>query len=121
MKYKVGIVSLGCAKNQVDAEMLLASLNENHFEIVEDVAFSDAAIVNTCSFIEPAKQESIEEILEELDPDPREHIEIIIERKYKKALTDEKGKRRAVAALQRMGYSWSDINAVIGEYEEEII
>lgn len=64
MKYKVGIVSLGCAKNQVDAEMLLASLNENHFEIVEDVAFSDAAIVNTCSFIEPAKQESIEEILE---------------------------------------------------------
>ncbi len=64
MKYKVGIVSLGCAKNQVDAEMLLAKLNENHFEIVEDVAFSDAAIINTCSFIEPAKQESIEEILE---------------------------------------------------------
>lgn len=64
MKYKVGIVSLGCAKNQVDAEMLLANLNKNHFEIVEDVAFSDAAIINTCAFIEPAKQESIEEILE---------------------------------------------------------
>ena len=64
MKYKVGIVSLGCAKNQVDAEMLLARLNENHYEIVEDVAFSDAAIINTCAFIEPAKQESIEEILE---------------------------------------------------------
>lgn len=64
MKYKVGIVSLGCAKNQVDAEMLLAKLNKNHFEIVEDVAFSDAAIINTCAFIEPAKQESIEEILE---------------------------------------------------------
>lgn len=64
MKYKVGIVSLGCAKNQVDAEMLLARLNEEHFEIVEDVAFSDAAIINTCAFIEPAKKESIEEILE---------------------------------------------------------
>ncbi|MCH5303486.1 MAG: 30S ribosomal protein S12 methylthiotransferase RimO [Ruminococcus sp.] len=64
MKYKVGIVSLGCAKNQVDAEMLLAKLNKSKFEIVEDVAMSDAAIVNTCAFIDPAKQESIEEILE---------------------------------------------------------
>lgn len=64
MKYKVGIVSLGCAKNRVDAEMLLAKLNKEHFEIVEDVALSDAAIINTCAFIEPAKQESIEEILE---------------------------------------------------------
>ncbi len=66
MKYKVGIVSLGCAKNRVDAEMLLAKLNKDkeHFEIVEDVAMSDAAIINTCAFIEPAKQESIEEILE---------------------------------------------------------
>lgn len=64
MKYKVGIVSLGCAKNRVDAEMLLAKLNREEYEIVEDVAMSDAAIINTCAFIEPAKQESIEEILE---------------------------------------------------------
>lgn len=66
-------------------------------------------------------RELADEILDELDPDPREHIAIIIERKYKKALTDEKGRRRAVAALQRMGYSWSDINAVIGEYEDDTI
>lgn len=64
MKYKVGIVSLGCAKNQVDAEMLLAKLNKSDFEISQDVALCDAAIINTCAFIEPAKQESIEEILE---------------------------------------------------------
>ena len=64
MKYKVGIVSLGCAKNQVDAEMLLAKLNKDEFEISQDVALCDAAIINTCAFIEPAKQESIEEILE---------------------------------------------------------
>ena len=64
MKHKIGIVSLGCAKNRVDAEMLLAKLNKEHFKIVEDVAKCDAAIVNTCAFIEPAKQESIEEILE---------------------------------------------------------
>ena len=64
-------------------------------------------------------KELADEILEELDPDPREHIQIIIERKYKNALSDEKGKRRCIAALQRMGYSWSDINAVIGEYFED--
>lgn len=64
MKYKVGIVSLGCCKNRVDAEMLLATLKENNFDFVEDVSFADAAIINTCAFIESAKQESIEEILE---------------------------------------------------------
>ncbi|MBR2108370.1 MAG: 30S ribosomal protein S12 methylthiotransferase RimO [Ruminococcus sp.] len=64
MKYKVGIVSLGCAKNRVDAEMLLAKLNKEQYEIVGDAALSDAAIINTCAFIEPAKKESIEEILE---------------------------------------------------------
>lgn len=64
MKNKVGIISLGCAKNRVDAEMMLADIRENGFDIVEDISFSDAAIVNTCGFIESAKQESIEEILE---------------------------------------------------------
>lgn len=58
-------------------------------------------------------------ILEELDPDPREHIQIIIDKKYSRALSDEKGKRRCISALQRMGYSWSDINAVLGEYSED--
>lgn len=64
MKNRVGIVSLGCAKNRVDAEMLLAKLDKTKFELVEDVAMADAAIINTCAFIESAKQESIEEILE---------------------------------------------------------
>ena len=64
MKYKVGIVSLGCAKNRVDAEMLLAKLNKQDFTLVEDVVMADAAIINTCAFIESAKKESIEEILE---------------------------------------------------------
>lgn len=64
MNYKVGIVSLGCAKNQVDAEMLLYTLKNRGFEIVNDPANADAVIVNTCGFIESAKQESIDEIIE---------------------------------------------------------
>lgn len=60
-----------------------------------------------------------DEILEEFDPDPREHIRIIIEEKYIKSLSDEKGRRRTVSALQRMGYGWSDINSVLSDYIEE--
>ena len=64
MAIRVGMVSLGCAKNRVDAEMMLFTLREAGFELVADVAMSDVAIVNTCGFIEDAKQESIDEILE---------------------------------------------------------
>lgn len=58
------MVSLGCAKNRVDAENLLYRLREKGYILCEDPAMSDAAVVNTCGFIESAKQESIDEILE---------------------------------------------------------
>lgn len=64
MAYTVGMVSLGCAKNQVDGEVLMASLKNAGFQTVDDAALADIAIVNTCGFIESAKRESIEEILE---------------------------------------------------------
>ncbi|MGN1139282.1 MAG: regulatory protein RecX [Ruminococcus sp.] len=57
-------------------------------------------------------------VLEEIDFDPQEHIKIVIERKYDN-LSDEKTRRRAVSALQRKGYSWSDIKTVIDEFIEE--
>lgn len=64
MQNTVGIVSLGCAKNRVDAEMMMFKLHEAGFELIQDAAMADAAIINTCGFIESAKQESIDEILE---------------------------------------------------------
>lgn len=64
MATKVGIISLGCAKNQVDAEMLLYKIREAGYELSDDPGICDIAIVNTCGFIESAKQESIDEILE---------------------------------------------------------
>ena len=64
MNYKVGMISLGCAKNQVDAEMLLYTLKQRGFQFVTEPDEADAVIVNTCGFIESAKQESIDEILE---------------------------------------------------------
>lgn len=64
MAYKIGMVSLGCAKNQVDAEMMMATLKSAGYILENDPAKADVAIVNTCGFIDAAKQESIEEILE---------------------------------------------------------
>jgi len=61
---KVGMMCLGCPKNQVDAEILLNIIANGGHTLVADVADSDVAIVNTCGFIESAKQESIEEIME---------------------------------------------------------
>lgn len=60
----IGLVSLGCSKNQVDAERMLAALRREGFRISGDPAECDAVIVNTCGFIEDAKRESIESILE---------------------------------------------------------
>lgn len=61
---KIGMVSLGCAKNQTDAEIMLGLLAEKGHEIVNDPKEAEAIIVNTCGFITPAKQESIDTILE---------------------------------------------------------
>ena len=64
MPIRVGMVSLGCSKNQVDAERMLYKINEKGYELVGDAALADVAIINTCGFIESAKQEAIETILE---------------------------------------------------------
>lgn len=62
--YKVAMVSLGCPKNQVDAEKMLACLKNGGLEITPAEADADAIIINTCGFIESAKAEAIENILE---------------------------------------------------------
>lgn len=64
MPIKVGMVSLGCNKNQVDAERMLYSIKEAGYQLVADAALADISIINTCGFIESAKQEAIEAILE---------------------------------------------------------
>lgn len=61
-------------------------------------------------------KETAEAALDEIDVDYRENIRYIIEKKYRD-IGDEKIKRRAVAALQRLGYGWDDIRAVLNEYE----
>ncbi len=64
-------------------------------------------------------KELCDTIIEDLDIDPREEISALIERKYLRALSDEKGVRRTIAALQRAGFRWGDIRAVMDEYIHE--
>ncbi|RCX20018.1 SSU ribosomal protein S12P methylthiotransferase [Anaerobacterium chartisolvens] len=64
MKRKIGIVSLGCPKNLVDSEIMLGLLKSCDYEITNDEAAAEIIIVNTCGFIESAKQESVNAILE---------------------------------------------------------
>src|SRR3954470_22375732 len=61
---RVGLISLGCAKNLVDAEIMLGSLIQNGIEITNDATEADVVIVNTCSFIDSAQEESVDTILE---------------------------------------------------------
>ena len=61
---KIGMVSLGCPKNQTDAETMLGILTEKGHTIVAEPKEAEVIIVNTCGFIDPAIQESIDAILE---------------------------------------------------------
>lgn len=64
MSVKVGMVSLGCSKNLVDSERMLYKLRKNGYELVTEPGLADVAVVNTCGFIQSAKEEAIETILE---------------------------------------------------------
>ena len=64
MAVKIGVISLGCAKNRVDTEVLLGLLADEAYEFVYDLGEADIALINTCAFINDAKEESINTILE---------------------------------------------------------
>ena len=61
---KIGVVSLGCPKNLVDSETMLGLIHEENYEITNDPSDAEIIIVNTCGFIESAKEESINTILQ---------------------------------------------------------
>ena len=61
---KIGFISLGCAKNQLDTEVMLHELLEAGYEITPEETEADIIIVNTCAFIESAKREAIDNILD---------------------------------------------------------
>ena len=94
MAIKVGMVSLGCPKNQMNAELMLAKLEAAGFEITAESGLAQVVIVNTCGFIADAKQESIENILEFAQLKKEKQIKKIIvtgclAQRYQQELADE--------------------------------
>ncbi|MBE6737749.1 MAG: 30S ribosomal protein S12 methylthiotransferase RimO [Ruminococcaceae bacterium] len=115
---KVAMVSLGCAKNRVDAEMMLYKIKDAGFTLEEDPAKADVVIVNTCGFIESAKQESIEEILElgKLKEEGTiKHIVVTgcLAERYKEQIAKELPEADAVIGLGANGDIVETIKAVL--------
>ncbi|KYH31074.1 30S ribosomal protein S12 methylthiotransferase RimO [Neomoorella mulderi] len=71
---KTAVITLGCAKNQVDSEYMLGVLDKSHFALVSDPGEAEVVIVNSCSFITAAKQEALETILGLAQGEPRPYI-----------------------------------------------
>ncbi|MBV9486785.1 MAG: 30S ribosomal protein S12 methylthiotransferase RimO, partial [Frankiaceae bacterium] len=67
MPRSVALVTLGCARNEVDSEELAARLERDGWVVTDDAHRADAVMVNTCGFIEAAKADSIEQLLEAAD------------------------------------------------------
>ena len=61
---KVALVTLGCARNEVDSEEVAGRLAADGWELVADAAEADIAVINTCTFVESAKKDSIDALLE---------------------------------------------------------
>ena len=94
MKTKIGMLSLGCARNLVDAEIILGYLKEAGFAVSGEITEADVAIVNTCCFIQEAKEESIDTILKLCQLKEEKRINKIIVcgclvQRYKDELFDE--------------------------------
>src|SRR5580765_4870813 len=79
-KNKINIITLGCSKNIVDSEVLMGQLHANHFEVEHESSASDSnvVIINTCGFIDNAKQESIDTILHFAKQKEKGNIEKLI-------------------------------------------
>ena len=90
----VGVVSLGCAKNQVDTERMLGLLRRSGYEFTPDPQEAEVLIVNTCGFIDPAKEESIDTILEMAQYKERGRCRVLVAtgcltERYRQELTKE--------------------------------
>lgn len=92
--YSVGVVSLGCSKNRVDTELMLGILEKAGYRITANEREADILIVNTCGFIDPAKQESIDTLLELAQYKTTGRLKLLVAtgclaQRYEKALLEE--------------------------------
>ena len=118
MATKIGMVSLGCPKNQVDGEKMLFTLREAGYALSPDPAEAEVVIINTCGFIESAKQEAIEETLEYITLKKEGRIKKIImtgclAERYRYDIREEMPEVDAVVGLGKNGDIASIVEGVL--------
>lgn len=116
---KIGFVSLGCCKNLVDSEEIMGMLQANGHQIVAEPSQAEAIIINTCGFIEPAKEESIATIFE-MAQYKKKHLKKLIvcgclAQRYTEALTTEIPEIDAVIPIRDYGQFARRLQSVLGE------
>lgn len=120
MPYKIAMISLGCAKNLVNSEQMLWQLREAGHTIVADVDNADAVIINTCGFIESAKSEAIDNILEMAQLKKEGRIKRIIvtgclSERYREEVSAEMPEIDAVVGVSNYGEIAEIVESVMGE------
>lgn len=124
MKTKVGMISLGCPKNQVDAEIMLKKLQDSGYEITNDETQAQVLIINTCGFIESAQKEAIDTIFESLELKETASVEKIIvtgclAERYKQEVMKEIPEVDAVIGIGANGDIVKACETVLNGYKYE--
>lgn len=114
---KIGFVSLGCSKNLIDTEVMLGILRDRHMEITDELGDADIIIVNTCTFIEKAKEESIQTILQAAKYKEEGHCQMLIvtgclSQQYKEDLLKEMPEIDALLGTGSWDRIWEAIDTV---------
>lgn len=114
---KIGFVSLGCSKNLIDTEVMLGILRDRHMTITDDLSDADIIIVNTCTFIEKAKEESINTILQAATYKAEGHCQMLIvtgclSQQYKEDLLKEMPEIDALLGTGSWDRIWEAIDTV---------
>ena len=119
---KVGFVSLGCSKNLVDTEMMIGLFKNNNFKIVNNPKEAEIIVINTCGFIEPAKQEAINTILEMSEYKNKKCKYLIVMgclvERYKKDLQKLLPEVDLFLSIKEYEKAWDEISKLINIPEE---
>lgn len=121
----VGFVSLGCSKNLVDTEMVVGLFKKNNYNIVSNPEDADIIVINTCGFIEPAKQEAIDTILEMAEFKQKRCKYLIVMgclvQRYKEDLEKAIPEVDLFIKYQEYDTIWNQIQSVIGKKSNNVV
>ena len=121
---KVGFISLGCSKNLVDTEMMIGLFEKNKLEIVSNPADAEIILINTCGFIESAKQEAIDTILEMVEYKKEKCKYLIVTgclvQRYKNELQQELPEVDLFISIDEYEQFWNRIQSLLTKNKSEL-